>query len=81
MKIKTKNDYNFKVKLKHVELVLIKEALEELITIINPTGNEYEKLNHILYDCDEFNSNTKIIDKINKMYVKIKNKLDKINPY
>ena len=80
---KVKNDASFKISASHQEAVLIRAALHAAVAGLmekNPYFEKYfENINHKLFDCDEFESETEKVDKLYKMWSLLNKKLGEID--
>jgi phenolic acid decarboxylase len=78
MKIKKIKDIdNIKIKLSHLELIVIKKALETSET----KNYNINKFNDLVFDKDEIKSNEDVIELNKNMQLEISNKLKNILPY
>jgi len=80
MKIKNKNDYDFKIKTNHKEMILLRETISNLLFQIPSMGDGYKNINVMLYDKDAFENNCDLISELNKLYSKINEVLSNIDP-
>jgi len=87
MKIKVKeSDINFKLKVSHKELVLIRLALSQATFSINNFSSEEQKvllqsLNSVLFDKDEFDSVYQIVNEFSELQKDINKTIKDIDVY